>query len=340
MAYRILQLHMDKSMLSRLDEMMKDPSIIDHWVVEEGHDRQCSSFLVKTENAQILSDKLQTFFEIDDDHAYIGVEKTPKSRLIVLPVETVLPKEKSHEQIVDKRSRRFSGISREELYEEIAKGAKLDTTFLWLTVLSTIVAAIGLLENNVAVIIGAMVIAPLLGPNLALALATSLGDKDLMLKSVKTNLTGVGIAFVMSFILGLFWTQGLDSPELLARTHVGFDGIILAIVSGAAAVLSLTNGVSGVLVGVMVAVALLPPTATFGIMLGAGQYEQGLGALLLLMVNIVSVNLSAKLVFLSKGVAPRAWFEKQKAQKAMKYYIGFWGGALLLLAVLVWLVNL
>lgn len=96
------------------------------------------------------------------------------ARIVVMPVEAVLPRpaqdEKSNN---DKQS--ASKTTREELYNLIEKGARLDFNFLILTFLSTIVAAIGLLENNVAVIVGAMVIAPLLGPNIALALATTLG---------------------------------------------------------------------------------------------------------------------------------------------------------------------
>ena len=69
----------------------------------------------------------------------------------------------------------------------------------------------------------------------------------------------------------------LASEELLARTDVGFDGVVLALASGAAAVLSLTSGVASALVGVMVAVALLPPTATLGMMLATGQTELAAG---------------------------------------------------------------
>jgi len=132
----------------------------------------------------------------------------------------------------------------------------------------------------------------------------------------------------------------LDSPELLSRTRVGFDSIALALVSGAAAVLSLASGISSVLVGVMVAVALLPPGATMGIMLGAGKFDLAYGALLLLAVNIVCVNLSAKLVFWFKGVQPRTWYEKQKAKKYMNVFIGVWVVSLGILAFAIYEHNI
>ena len=129
------------------------------------------------------------------------------------------------------------------------------------------VVAIGLLENNVAVVIGAMVIAPLLGPNIALALGAALGDMPLIWKAFKTGSAGIGLALFFSIGIGIWHPMDLDSPELMARTDVGVDSMALALASGAAAVISLTTGLSSVLVGVMVAVALLPPTATLGIML-------------------------------------------------------------------------
>ena len=110
----------------------------------------------------------------------------------------------------------------------------------------------------------------------------------------------------------------------MARTDVGLDGVVLALASGAAAVLSLTSGLPSVLVGVMVAVALLPPAATMGLMLGQGHFDLMNGAGLLLAVNIVCVNLSAKLVMLVKGVRPRTWLEKRKARQSLATYIVFW----------------
>jgi uncharacterized membrane protein len=111
------------------------------------------------------------------------------------------------------------------------------------------------------------------------------------------------------------------------------DSIALALASGAAAALSLSTGLSGTLVGVMIAVALLPPAATIGLMLGAGETDLALGAALLLGANVVSVNLAAKIVFLLKGVRPRTWMEKEMARRAMPAYLGAWLIALLILVL-------
>jgi uncharacterized membrane protein len=125
----------------------------------------------------------------------------------------------------------------------------------------------------------------------------------------------------------------------MARTDVGMESIALALASGAAAVLSITTGLSSVLLGMMmmVVVAALPPlTATLGLMLGAGQFQHALGAGLLLAVNIECVNLAAKVVFLAKGIHPRTWWERKMARRATMLYILIWIASLALLVAVIY----
>ncbi|MCW8889884.1 MAG: TIGR00341 family protein, partial [Sedimenticola sp.] len=227
--------------------------------------------------------------------------------------------------------------AREALYHGVEKNARSDTNYFVLVMLSTIVAAIGLIENNVAVVIGAMVIAPLLGPNLALSLGIALGDIPLVKESIKTLIAGTALAVLMAVGVGYFWLTEPFSEELLARTVAGLDSAALALASGAAAALSLTTGLSSVLVGVMVAVALLPPAATAGLMLGYGDIQLAIGAGLLLAVNIVCVNLASKLVFVVKGIYPRTWVEKEKAKRATVVYVVGWIVLLVILLLIIFL---
>lgn len=242
------------------------------------------------------------------------------ARIIVLPVEISLPRPAEGET----RKTKSATAAREALYHSVEKDAQLHLNFIILVVLSTVVAAIGLIENSVAIVIGAMVIAPLLGPNLAFALGTSLGDIALMRKAVGTIVVGIALAVGLSALISIAWPFEITSPELIARTVVGLDSVALALASGAAAALSLTTGLSSVLVGVMVAVALLPPAATVGLMLGHSEVGLAVNSALLLAINIVCVNLASKVVFLAKGISPRTWFEKTKARRAMTVYILVW----------------
>lgn len=262
-----------------------------------------------------------------------ALETQPNERIVVLPIEVSLPKLSDDER----REEDLATASREMLYNGVEKNSHFDTGYVLLVVLSTIVAAVGLIKDNVAVIIGAMVIAPLLGPNLALGLGTALGDVSLMAKSTFTTLVGIAIAVSMSIIIGFVWPTDTFSTELVARTEVGLDSVALALASGAAAALSLTTGLSSVLVGVMVAVALLPPAATVGIMLGYGNINLAMGAALLLAINIVCVNLACNIVFLTKGISPRTWWKKEKAKKGMRTYVIMWVGTLLILLLIMYL---
>lgn len=294
----------------------------DCWVGPKGEDGRCViRLLVGDAQRQEVLDALQG-----------TLSNSSTAKILVTAVEAVLPREEAPENDAGKKKERSAATTREELYDSIEKNARLNSTYVILVVLSTIVVAIGLLKDNVTVVIGAMVIAPLLGPNIALALAAALGDTGLMWKSLKTSLVGLVLALGLSFLIGALWPLNVHSRELLARTEVGLDSIVLALASGAAAVLSLSTGLPSVLVGVMVAVALLPPTATMGLMLGAGKYDMAIGAGLLLAANVVSVNLAAKVSFIFSGIKPRTWLEKRKARQSMTAYIFFW---IVSLAVLV-----
>jgi uncharacterized hydrophobic protein (TIGR00341 family) len=274
----------------------------------------------------VADDKLQPV--LDSLQTLLGAQ--PSARIVVLPVEIALPKPSEEER----KEEDAATAARESLYDGVEKNARLDRNFIVLVFLSTVVAAIGLIESNVAVVIGAMVIAPLLGPNLAFGLGTALGDVSLMRKSVLTNATGIALAVALSVGIAVIWPFGpfdVLSPEITSRTQVGLDSVALALASGAAAALSLTTGLSSVLVGVMVAVALLPPAVTLGLMLGHGDLNLAFGAGLLLAINLVCVNLACKVVFMIKGIHPRTWMEKEKARHAMLIYILGWVVTLIIL---------
>lgn len=238
-------------------------------------------------------------------------------RVTIQPVDGTLPALGKDDERTKAERVRSLAATREELYEAVAGGATLSSTYMLLVGLSTLVAGIGLISDNVAIVVGAMVIAPLLGPNLALALAAALGDKVLLGQALATNAAGIALAVVLAAMFSYFVPVDLDSRELVLRTSVGYDGIALALASGAAAALSLVSGLSTTLVGVMVAAALMPPAATAGLMLGAGRLDMAQGALMLLGVNIASILLMAEGVFFLKGIQPHRWYERKGAHQSL-----------------------
>lgn len=291
-------------------EAAKKAKAVDFRLGVVGEDgMQQMRMLVNDSKVQWLLDILQSV---------LGAQ--PTARIIVMTIEASLPQPEEEER----KEEDSATAARESLYEGVEKSSRLDWNYVVLVVLSTVVAAIGLIEDNVAVVIGAMVIAPLLGPNLALSLGTALGDIRLMKKAILTLFVGLVLAVGLPALLAFVWPNPLTSSEVLARTDAGLDSVALALASGAAAALSLTSGLASVLVGVMVAVALLPPAATLGLMLGDGNLDLAIGAGLLLSINIVCVNLASKIVFLVKGISPRKWLEKEKARRAMTIYVLVW----------------
>ncbi|MFC3678768.1 TIGR00341 family protein [Bacterioplanoides pacificum] len=265
----------------------KQNDATDYWISSHSEKQIAIKILIEKSKSQKILDQLQKVMEGKSNF-----------RVLAYPLEIALPYDRS-------KGNGTSTVSREALLSELKTQSKLDGHYLMLVFLSTIVAAIGLLENNVAVIIGAMVIAPLLGPNLALSLSTTLGQINGVLSAARTLIVGITTALLISLLIALFYPNIHFTEELLARTSVGLDGLALALASGTAAALSIMTGVSSVLVGVMVAVALLPPTVTIGICLGLGAYPEAMGATQLLIANIASVNLTAQLTMRIKGIKPR-----------------------------------
>ena len=263
--------------------------------------------------------------------------KNENFRLVVLPVEASLPpiQEKEVESSAEEIHNITPRISRDELYEDLAEGSKLNLIYVIMVALSTIVAAIGLIRNDVTIIIGAMLIAPLLSPNVALALACVLGHRELAKHSLKTIATGIAIACVLSIILGSIFEIDPNIAQIASRTHVGLSDLILALIVGTAGALSFTTGVSSVVVGVMVAVALLPPLVVTGLLLGAGNARAAFGSLMLIVMNVTCINLSAMLTFLAQKIRPRTWWEEKRAHQASRTAAFIWIGMLIILIGLI-----
>ena len=320
---KFLKVTFPTSYKDQIIALVKESEPVD-WSLDTGYGRyeQAMDIIVEPKDSQAIVDALQTAFSA-----------CPDWRINIMPLEASLPvPERIKEELAakeaeaekEKPKKSANGALREGLVQKVNGDIELDINFVVLTVLSAIVATIGLNSDSVTIVIAAMVIAPLLGPILAFALGTALGDTDLMGRAAKTGLMGFVIGFGTAFLITVFMPVDLASQELLDRTTIGPAIVILALASGAAAALSLTTGLSSALVGVMVAVALLPPSAAAALFLGAGEYQQAQRAAILLGLNVVSVLLAAQLVFAWKGIRPRIFSERAKAVKALKINIGVW----------------
>ena len=218
---RVIEVVADAGHVDTLLGIAEQYGATDVWTGATGEDgRNAVRILVDPTRRQDIIDALQNV---------LGTSNT--ARIVILPVEATLPRPVNEAREDTQKS--ATATTREELYQQIEKGARLDGNFLLMVFLSTVVAAIGLIEDNVAVVVGAMVIAPLLGPNIALAFAGSLGDTSLMWQSLKTNLAGLTLTFSVAAGIGVIWPANLDSHEIVSRTNVDMSSIALALASGA-----------------------------------------------------------------------------------------------------------
>lgn len=240
-------------------------------------------------------------------------------RILVMPLDAVLPRPTATDATENRDPpRTFAAVSREEVYAAVQEGTRLTGTYLLMVALATVVAAIGLVRDNSAAVIGAMVVAPMLGPNMGVALGFCLGDRLLLREAIRSSISGVSLAFAVSIALG--WLIGVDPsvPEIHARTDVAVTDMMLALAAGAAGTVAYTSGAPTYLVGVMVAVALLPPTVASGLLIGSGYWRDAYEAGLLVATNVAAVTLAAMVTFRAMGMRPRDWWREEQARASAR----------------------
>jgi len=220
--------------------------------------------IVKASQAESLMDKIEKRLTLI--HTFT---------MLLLPINATIPRladeeeadvEKEKVEQNKKQAKVFNRVSREELCSNINAGINNMQYYVAMVVIACIVAAIGLIRNDIAIIIAAMVIAPLLGPNMALSLATTLADKELAKSAAWLALIGAAISLAISFFIGYIVGVDPSVAAITARTSLGVSDLILALASGVAGALAFTAGAPATLIGVMVAVALMPPLVTSGML--------------------------------------------------------------------------
>lgn len=192
-----------------------------------------------------------------------------------------------------------------EVYRAIHRGSRPDVDFFIMIGLSTVIATYGLFQNSSAVIIGAMLVAPLFSPLIALSLSIAQGNIRLFRLAVEANLKGVALAVGLALFLGLITPTTFVTPEIVARTHPSVQDLIVALASGAAGAYAMARkDVATALPGVAIAAALVPPLSVIGIGLAYGDLEIASGSSLLFTTNLVAIVLAGSLVFLLLGFRP------------------------------------
>jgi len=191
------------------------------------------------------------------------------------------------------------------LFSTLRKEGSLNSTFIILMILATIIATLGLFINSPSVIIGAMILAPLMQPLVSLSMGIVRQDKSLIYNSNKTIAVGVLLSLGVAMSIAYLTPIEQKSIEMMARLSPTILDMLVAIASGVAAAYAKNDeSITASLAGVAIAVALVPPLAVSGIGIGWGDMEMFTNAFLLFSTNLIGIVMAGAMTFFILGYAP------------------------------------
>jgi len=199
----------------------------------------------------------------------------------------------------------LSQDERTEVYAQMGQAARANKSFYILIFFSSIIAYMGLIQGSAAVIIGAMLVAPLMSPILAMAHSIVQGNLRLFRRATESAIKGIALAIGTSIALTVILPAQPVTTELLSRTHPNLLDLLVALASGAAAAYAMSRkSLAAALPGVAIAAALVPPLCVVGYGLGAANFQIANGALLLFATNLSAIVLAGAITFLLIGFRP------------------------------------
>ena len=208
------------------------------------------------------------------------------------------------QQLIRSRVPQMHRDSRIELVDKLQTNSRFDFDFVALISLSTLIATLGLMRNSVAVVIGAMLVAPLMTPLVGIGFALIQGNVRLIRDAMRSVVLGFAVAFVIGVALGLV-VPGVDvgNAEISGRGHPNLLDLVVALASGIAGAYAMARpNLVGALPGVAIAAALVPPIASSGIAFAHLEFILSFGALLLFLTNIVYIVLGTTVAFWAVGL--------------------------------------
>lgn len=212
----------------------------------------------------------------------------------------------------------------EEFHALTEPSVEIKPAVVIMITIASAVALVGLFANNASLVIGAMLLSPLLGPITAFAFNASIGKPEKMFKSalnifVLTTIVGATGAALTG--LSLTFMEIPITPEILSRTEMSPVFLAVAILLGLAGGIAMSSDIPGILVGVAIAAALVPPAVVTGIGVALFDYDIFINALTLTIANLFGLILGTMAIFYIMGVTPRRYYERQKAKQYMTYTI-------------------
>ena len=209
---------------------------------------------------------------------------------------------------------------RDEVLANIAKGVEFRGVNLWVLIFATMIASLGLNVNSAAVIIGAMLISPIMGPIMGVGLSLGINDFELLKRSLRNFMLMFIVAIVTSTLYFLISPLSSNSSELLARTTPTTYDVLIALFGGLAGIVAQTrqDRTSTVIPGVAIATALIPPLCTAGFGLASGQFRFFFGAFYLFFINSVFIALATYLMVRFLGYEKKVFIDKNRERKVKR----------------------
>lgn len=208
----------------------------------------------------------------------------------------------------------------QEIIESIRKGVEFKGTNLWVLIFATFIASLGLNTNSTAVIIGAMLISPLMGPIMGFGLGLAIFDFELIKRSFRNFITAVIFSVITSTLYFLVSPISEAQSELLARTQPTVYDVLIAFFGGLAGIVAgSTKNKGNVIPGVAIATALMPPLCTAGFGLASGNLYYFFGAFYLFFINTVFISLATYLVVRVLKFSKKSFVDKEREKQVSKY---------------------
>ena len=194
-------------------------------------------------------------------------------------------------------------VDHRAVIRDVASGVERSWIYYLMLLMSGLIALLGLLTNSVAVVIGAMLISPLMGPIISSGLALTIGDLKLSRKAFRTIAISVGLTILLTAFITLLSPLKEPTAEILARVRPNIYDLFIAVLSGIVGAVALCTKRNYLITatGVAVATAVIPPLSVAGYGLGTGQIMLGMGGFLLFFTNFVAIVLTSDLVFFIMG---------------------------------------
>lgn len=210
----------------------------------------------------------------------------------------------------------------EETINQIRSGVYFRGSNLWVLIFAIFIASLGLNTNSTAVIIGAMLISPLMGPIIGMGLAIGINDLELLKSSIKNYMVATVISVLTATIYFVITPLTEAQSELLARTSPTLYDVLIALCGGAAGILALsTKGKGNVIPGVAIATALMPPLCTAGYGLAVSNLYYFFGAFYLFFINTVFICLATYIGVRMLKFTPKTFLDQTRMKKVQRYIV-------------------